>query len=196
MTSIMHGDDFKTISLFSYILFSLLNSHCLSLSPSSISLLPSSSFSFLMSYFIVINFYLKSSLFWDREPCCPTNINRCVRGKCRLQLQGWRWRRHVPLKLRFNFTGLQGVISQKIEFFTTTMWQSQILQHLLFSTFLLPFPLIIFIIHLFLLPLSAAWHSSSSSHPDSSRDCSSRSLLSSGVRRQGLYSQWSAFFFT
>jgi hypothetical protein len=105
MISIMHGDYLKTFSLFCYILFSFLHSHSLSLSPSSIFLLPSSSFSFLMSYFIVVKFYLKSSLFSDRELYCPANINRYVRRKYRLHLQPWRWRRHVLLKLvHFHWT--------------------------------------------------------------------------------------------
>jgi hypothetical protein len=37
-----------------------------------------------------------------------------------LILRPRRWRRYVPLKRQFTFSGLQGSISQKIEIFITT----------------------------------------------------------------------------
>jgi hypothetical protein len=33
---------------------------------------------------------LKSSAFWDITPCIPLKVNRCLRGTCRLYLQGRR----------------------------------------------------------------------------------------------------------
>lgn len=101
----MHGDDLKLISLFSYLFFSLLHSYCLSLPQSPISLLPSSSFSFLISYFIVMNFYLKCSVFCDVTPCSPENTNRRVRETYRFHLQGWSWRsRSSETSVNFRWT--------------------------------------------------------------------------------------------
>jgi hypothetical protein len=33
---------------------------------------------------------LKNSVFWDITPCIPLKVNRCLRGTCRLHLQGRR----------------------------------------------------------------------------------------------------------
>jgi hypothetical protein len=104
------------------------------------------------TYEIVIGFQvltavvMKSSIFWDKLPCGPFEINRLFGGTCRLNLQGrgissacgtqlacyllsrcfpvchilrtlWRRRRHVTPKRLLTFNGLHGIISQKIEQF-------------------------------------------------------------------------------
>jgi hypothetical protein len=85
-----------------------------------------------------------STVFWYEyiTPCSSLKVNWCFEGTCRFRLQGrrisqagfacylllrwfhtclilrpWRWRPHVSPKRRFNFSGLHGVISQKIELF-------------------------------------------------------------------------------
>jgi hypothetical protein len=94
--------------------------------------------SFLCNPFIIIlrhKLYLNTSIFWDITPCSPLKVNRRFVGTCRKQISGchlisrflsqlillpWRWRRHIPPKLRLTFTVLHGIISQRIEHFITT----------------------------------------------------------------------------
>jgi hypothetical protein len=93
--------------------------------------------------------YLKRTIFWDMTPCSLLKVNRRFGGTYRLHLQGrrirrasnqresrrqaeqgwflarlilrpWRWRQYVTPKRRLTFTGLHGVISQKIVLFITT----------------------------------------------------------------------------
>jgi hypothetical protein len=45
-------------------------------------------------------------------------VNRRLRESYFLQLRPWRWRQYIPPRYQLTFTGLHGVISQKIEFFT------------------------------------------------------------------------------
>jgi hypothetical protein len=58
--------------------------------------------------------FTKSSIFCVKMPYSPLNLNWFLSW---LNIQSWRWRRHVPPKRRFTFNGLYGVISQKIELF-------------------------------------------------------------------------------
>jgi hypothetical protein len=75
---------------------------------------------------------IKSSIFWHITPCSPLKVNRQFRDTFRLCLcllpasrwflawfilRPWRLRWHIPPKLRWTFDGLQGIISQKVEFF-------------------------------------------------------------------------------
>jgi hypothetical protein len=46
-------------------------------------------------------------------------------------LQPWRWRRHVPPKLRLTFNGLQGVVFQKIELLTASSVRTTIPPYIL-----------------------------------------------------------------
>jgi hypothetical protein len=46
-------------------------------------------------------------IFWDTTPCSPLKFNRHFGVP-------WGWRRYIPTKRRLTFSGLQGVISQKI----------------------------------------------------------------------------------
>jgi hypothetical protein len=78
---------------------------------------------------------MKSTIFWDIMLCSPLRVNqRFGGGTYRLHLQGWRlswasdqrerWWRHVPLKSKLTFNGLQGIISQKIGLFVfnSVLW--------------------------------------------------------------------------
>jgi hypothetical protein len=87
---------------------------------------------------------MKHSIFWNIKPCTSGKVNRRFGGACRLHrqvwkvsqtsnqheaillfvcfitwltLQTWGWRPHVPPKTRLIFTGLHGIMSQKIELF-------------------------------------------------------------------------------
>jgi hypothetical protein len=88
---------------------------------------------------------MKSSVLWDITPCSPLKVKRCFGGTFCFHLQGQRinqqetslkqvaglicgflpasrWflaslLRHVPPKLRLNFSGLRGVVTQKMEHF-------------------------------------------------------------------------------
>jgi hypothetical protein len=76
----------------------------------------------------------KSSVFWDIMSCSPLKVNGSFRGTCRLHLQGRRIsqsktsmkqlvrllavreiRGGVPPKRRMTFSGLHGVMSQKVQ---------------------------------------------------------------------------------
>jgi hypothetical protein len=48
---------------------------------------------------------------WLLVTCCFANLT----------LRHWRWSRYVPPKLRLTFTGLHGVIAQKIQLLITTV---------------------------------------------------------------------------
>jgi hypothetical protein len=90
--------------------------------------------------------YEEFCTFWDITPYSPVKVSRRFGGTYRHHSQGrrasqpeariklcsmpvscwfltwlilrpWRWRRFVPLKCRSIFTGLRGVMSQKIELF-------------------------------------------------------------------------------
>jgi hypothetical protein len=78
---------------------------------------------------------LKSTVFWDiSKPSKKTAPSRWQTQLCLppawcsflawLILRPWKWRRHVPQKRQLTFNGLHGVISQKIEFFTTHRYEN------------------------------------------------------------------------
>jgi hypothetical protein len=81
---------------------------------------------------LAVNFnFLKSTSFLDITPCSPLKANRRFGGAysaCHLLLRWylarlirpWRWKRYVPPKRRLAFSGVHGVISQKIVLFITT----------------------------------------------------------------------------
>jgi hypothetical protein len=54
---------------------------------------------------------------WKQSPVCHV-VSQCYLAW--LILRRWKWRRHAPPKRRLAFNGLQGVISQKRQLFTTT----------------------------------------------------------------------------
>jgi hypothetical protein len=73
----------------------------------------------------------KSSIFWDIMPYGPLEANRRFGGTsachllsrwylAQLIFRPWRWRRYVSPKRWLTFSGLHGVISEKIVLFITT----------------------------------------------------------------------------
>jgi hypothetical protein len=67
--------------------------------------------------------FLKSYIFWDITPCSSLKVNHRFRGTCRLQIHGRRIsqeRNQREAGSKKSFNGPHGVMSQKIERFTTT----------------------------------------------------------------------------
>jgi hypothetical protein len=64
---------------------------------------------------------MKSNTCWDVTPCSPSKVSRRFGGtyrqlvSCTDDFWSWRWRRYIPPNHRFTFSGLHGVISQKLE---------------------------------------------------------------------------------
>jgi hypothetical protein len=73
---------------------------------------------------------MTSPVFWNITLCSPVKVNRHFRGTCRLLFQlcllaisrwflawliirPWRWKRHVPPKLRLAFNGCMALYSRR-----------------------------------------------------------------------------------
>jgi hypothetical protein len=81
----------------------------------------------LIAYFVGNNYFMKSTIFCDKTPYSPLNLNRRFGGTYRLHFQGRRINRaRNERESRWQteplaFNGLHGVTSQKTEFFITTV---------------------------------------------------------------------------